>query len=147
MVGYGEEGLKHGTKASMWVDGECEWDEDHVFVVEFSNDVVTVDHKGGGGGVWLVHTPKFVTFMTLKVVVCIGSDGVEDVFSGDRLGWRGWARDVYVGPDGCVRADGYCTIPFYFGEVQVDDSLQLTLEERFVKRRPHPASIMGTVLC
>jgi hypothetical protein len=28
--------------------------------------------------------------------------------------------------------------------VQVDDSLQVTLE-RFVKRRPHPASITGTM--
>jgi len=69
----------------MWVNGE--WDEDHVFVVEFSNDIVTMDERGGGG-VWLVHSPKFTTFMTLKVVVCIGSDGVEDIFSGDVLGWR-----------------------------------------------------------
>ena len=85
VVGGGEECLEHGTKASMWVNGE--WDEDHVFVVEFSNYIVAMDERGGGG-VWLVHSPKFTTFMTLKVVVCIGSDGVEDIFSGDVLGWR-----------------------------------------------------------
>jgi hypothetical protein len=95
-------GLEHGTKVSMWVDGE--WDKGHVFVVEFSNDLITMD-EGGGGGVWLVHMSKFVTFMTLKVVVCIGSDGAEDVFSGDGLGSRGWASDIYDGPFGCVRAD------------------------------------------
>ena len=33
----------------------------------------------GGGG--FVHTSKFSTFMLLKVVVCIGSDFVENVFS------------------------------------------------------------------
>ena len=33
----------------------------------------------GGGG--LVHTPKFSAVMLLKVVVCIGSDFVENVFS------------------------------------------------------------------
>jgi hypothetical protein len=85
VVGGGEECLEHGTKASMWVNGE--WDEDHVFVVEFSNYIVAMDERGGGG-VWLVHSSKFTTFMTLKVVVCIGSDGVEDIFSGDVLGWR-----------------------------------------------------------
>ena len=29
----------------------------------------------------LVHTSKFTAFMVLKVVVCIGSDSVENVFS------------------------------------------------------------------
>ena len=42
--------------------------------------------------------------MTLKIVVYIGSDGFEDVFNDDGLGWRCCAGDVYVGPDGCVRA-------------------------------------------
>jgi hypothetical protein len=42
-------------------------------VVEFADDLVTVDEwcTGGGG---LVHTSKFSVFMALKVVVCIGSD-------------------------------------------------------------------------
>ena len=102
VVGGGEECLEHGTKVSMWVNGE--WDEDHVFLVEFSNYIVAMDERGGGG-VWLVHSPKFTMFMMLKVVVCIGSDGFEDVFSDDGLGWRSCAGDVYVGPDGCVRAN------------------------------------------
>ncbi len=28
-----------------------------------------------------MHTSKFATFVLLKIVVCIGSDNVEDVFS------------------------------------------------------------------
>jgi hypothetical protein len=45
----------------------------HVFLVEFANDLITVDEMciGGGG---LVHMSKFTTFMALKVVVCIGSN-------------------------------------------------------------------------
>ena len=76
---------EHWTKTGKGINRD--WDEDHVFVVEFTNDAVTMDERGGGG-VWLVHSPKFTTFMMLKVVVCIGSDGVEDIFSGDVLGWR-----------------------------------------------------------
>jgi hypothetical protein len=51
-------------------------------VVEFADDLITVDEwcTGGGG---LVHTSKFSVFMALKVVVCIGSDFVENVFNGD----------------------------------------------------------------
>ncbi len=45
------------------------------------------------------------TFMTLKIVVCIGSDGFEDVFSDDGPGWRRRASDVDVGPNGCERAN------------------------------------------
>ena len=42
-------------------------------MVEFANDLITVDEMciGGGG---LVHTSKFTVFMALKVVVCIGSN-------------------------------------------------------------------------
>jgi hypothetical protein len=36
-----------------------------------------------------VHTSKFSTFMSLKVVVCIGSDFVENVFSVSLVGLRG----------------------------------------------------------
>ena len=51
-------------------------------MVEFADDLITVDEwcTGGGG---LVHTSKFSAFMALKVVVCIGSDFVENVFNGD----------------------------------------------------------------
>jgi hypothetical protein len=43
--------------------------------------------------------------MTLKIVVCIGSDGFEDVFSDDGPGWRCQASDVDVGPNGRERAN------------------------------------------
>jgi hypothetical protein len=62
-----------------------EWDEDHVLVVEFTNDAVAMDERRRWGG-WLVCAPKFGPFMTLKIVVCIGSDGFEDVFGDDGLG-------------------------------------------------------------
>ena len=87
----------------MWINGEG--DEKHVFVVEFTNDIVTMNEWGGVCR-WLVHTSKtFVSFMTLKVVVCIGSDSVEDIFSVHGLGWGRWASDVDIGPDGSVWAD------------------------------------------
>ena len=57
------------------------------FSREFSNDVVTMDEWGGCGG-WLVHASELGSFMTLKIIVCIGSDGLEDVFSDDGPGWR-----------------------------------------------------------
>ena len=88
----------------MWIDISEEGD-DHALVVDFTNDIVTINKWEGVGG-WLVHTSKFVTFMMLKkVVVCIGSDGVEDIFRGGVLGRRWWANDVYVCTDGCVWAD------------------------------------------
>ena len=68
----------------MWVDGE--WDENHVSVVKFANNGVTMNEWGGVGG-WLVHTSKFSSFVALKVVVCIGSDSVKDVFSVHVFGW------------------------------------------------------------
>ena len=43
-----------------------------------------------------------------------------------------------------IRKDGMHRRSSPSGEVRVDDSLQTTLG-RFVKRRPHPASIMGTM--
>jgi hypothetical protein len=100
--GGGEEGLEHGAEASMWINSK--WDQDHVFLVEFSNDVVAVNERGGGGG-RLVYSSKFESFMTLKIIVCIGSDGCEDVFSDDGLGGRCCAGDVYVCSDGGIRAN------------------------------------------
>ena len=49
-------------------------------MVEFADYLITGDERciGGGG---LVYTSKFTAFMALKVVVCIGSDSVENVFS------------------------------------------------------------------
>ena len=42
----------------------------------------------GGGG--CVHTSKFSAFMALEVVVCIGSDFAENVFSVRLVGLGGW---------------------------------------------------------
>jgi hypothetical protein len=86
----------------MWVDSEG--DENHVFVVDLTNDIITMN-KWGGVGRRLVHTSKFASFMALKVVVCIGSDSVKDVFSVHVFGWVWWASDVYVCPNGSVWAD------------------------------------------
>ena len=57
-----------------------------------------------------MHTSKFATFVTLKIVVCIGSDYVEDVFSVRLvgLGCRWWSCDIDVCPNGCVRAVVVC---------------------------------------
>ena len=70
----------------MWVDGE--WDENHISVVEFADNIVTMNEWGGLAG-WLVHPSKFSSFVALKVVVCIGSDSVKDVFSVHEFG-RMW---------------------------------------------------------
>ena len=50
------------------VNGER--DMDRVFLVEFADDLITVDERciGGGG---LAHTSKFAAIMALKIVVCI----------------------------------------------------------------------------
>ena len=76
VVGGGEECLLHGTKPCPWINGEG--DEDNFFVY-FANDIITVDERCGGGG-GFVHTSKFASFMTLNIVVCIGSDCIENVF-------------------------------------------------------------------
>ena len=70
----------------MGVDGKR--DENHISVVEFADDVVTMNEWRGVAG-WLVHSSKFSSFVALKVVVCIGSDSVKDVFSGHGF-WRSW---------------------------------------------------------
>ena len=51
-----------------------------------------------------MHTSKFTMFMALKVVVCIGSDSVENVFSVRLvgLGGRRGPGDVNVCPNGGV---------------------------------------------
>jgi uncharacterized membrane protein (Fun14 family) len=40
-----------------------------------------MDERYIGGGGLLGHTSKFAAFMVLKIVVCIVSDCVENVFS------------------------------------------------------------------
>ena len=78
---------------------------DHVFSIEFTNDLITADERciGCGG---LVHTSKFTAFMALKVVVCIGSHSVENVFSVRLvgLGCRWGPSDVDVCPNSGVWA-------------------------------------------
>ncbi len=78
-----------------------EGDEDHVFLLHFTNDIITVDESCGGGG-GFVCMSKFALFMMLKVVICIGSDCVENVFSLGGLGCRWGPGDVDVCPDGVV---------------------------------------------
>ncbi len=53
-----------------------------------------------------MHTSKFSAFMSLKVVVCIGSDFVENVFSVSLvgLGGRRGPGNVDVCPNCCVWA-------------------------------------------
>ncbi len=57
---------------------------------------------GGGGG--FVHTSKFASFMMLKIVVCIGSDCIENVFRLVGLGCRRGPSNVDVCSDGGVWA-------------------------------------------
>ncbi len=72
-----KEGLEHGTKACKWVS--CDWDKYHDFVKEFANNIVSFD-GWCGGSYQFVDVPKFVMFMHLKMVVYIGSDGLDYVF-------------------------------------------------------------------
>ncbi len=70
-------------------------------MIQFANDIITMDERCGGGG-GFVCTSKSALFMTLKVVICIGSDCVENVFSLGGLGCRWGAVDVDVCSDGGV---------------------------------------------
>ena len=51
-----------------------------------------------------MHTSKFASFMTLEIVVCIGSDYIENVFRLVGLGCRQGPVNVDVCPDGGVWA-------------------------------------------
>ena len=79
------------------------------FSIEFADDLITTDERciGCGG---LVHKSKFTVFMSLKVVVCIGSDSVENVFSVRLvdLGGRRGPSDIDVVPNGGVWAMVAC---------------------------------------
>ena len=81
------------------VNGER--DKDHVFWVDFADDLIIVDERCGGGG-GLVHTSKFAMFMVLKIVFCIDSDCVENVFRLVGLGCRRGPDDVDVCPNSGV---------------------------------------------
>ena len=92
-----QERLEHWTKPGKGVNRD--WDEDHVFVVEFANDFVAMDRWGGGGS-WFADSSKFVLFVHLKMVICIGSDGLDDVFR--CVTFWGWCGSC----DGDICADG-----------------------------------------
>ncbi len=102
VMGGGQECLQHGSKTRPRIDGKTE--EDHVFVIKFTNDTVTMDEGGSAGG-GHVHLSQFTLFVMLKIVVCIGSDCVENIFRVRGLGGRGWASDVDVCSDGGVEAE------------------------------------------
>ncbi len=108
--------MEHWTKTGEGVN--CDWDEDHVFVVEFSNDFVAV-YLWGGDSCWFADASDFASFMHLKMVVCIGSDGLDDVFSCMML-WR-WCGSC----DGDICANGGVGAAVVGGGVRV---------ERYVKR-------------
>ena len=82
-----------------------DWDEDHVFVVEFSNDLVAV-YRWGGTSCWFADASEFASFMHLKMVVCVGSDGLDDVLRCMTFwGWCGSCDgDIYICADGGVGA-------------------------------------------
>ncbi len=102
MMGGGEECLQHGSKTCPKIDGKR--DEDHVFDIKFTNDTVAMD-EGGGTGDGLVHPSQFILFVMLKIVVCIGSDCVENIFRVRGLGGKWWASDVDVCSNGGVGAE------------------------------------------
>jgi hypothetical protein len=102
MMGGGEECLQHGSKMCPRINGKR--DEDHVFVIKLTNETVAMDERGGAGG-GRVHPSQFTAFVTLKILVCIGSDCVENIFRVRGLGGRWWASDVDVCSDGCVGAE------------------------------------------
>jgi hypothetical protein len=101
-MGGGEECLQHGSKTCPRINGKR--NEDHVFVIKFTNDTVTIDEGGDAGG-RIVHPSQFNSIVMLKIVVCIGSDYVENIFRVRGLGGRWWTVDVDVCSDGGVGAE------------------------------------------
>ncbi len=68
--------------------------------------MTTVTRDEGGCAVGrLVHPSQFTAFVILKIVVCIGSDCVENIFKVRGLGGRWWASDVDVCSNGGVGAE------------------------------------------
>jgi hypothetical protein len=95
--GGGQDRLEHWTESGKGVN--CDWDEYHVFVVEFAYDVVAVD-RWGGGSYRFVDSSKFVSFVHLKMAICVGSDGLDNVFR-CMMVW-GWCGSC----DGDICTDG-----------------------------------------
>ncbi len=73
-------------------------------MIKFTNDAVAMDEGGDTCG-GLVHPSKFTPFVMLKIVVCICSDCVENVFRVRSLGWRRWDSDVDIYTNGGVGAE------------------------------------------
>ncbi len=71
--------MENWTKLGKGVN--CEWDKDHVFVVEFANDAIIAMDWRGGGSFRFVDSSQFVSFVHLTMVICIGSDGLNNVFT------------------------------------------------------------------
>ncbi len=79
-------------------------------MVKFADDIITRLSpswmKGVVGVGGFVHTSKFTSFMMLKIVVCIGSDCIENFFGLLGLGCRWGPGDVDICPDGGAWAVG-----------------------------------------
>ncbi len=91
-IGGGQERLVHWTKLGKGVN--CEWDEGHVFMVEFTND------RKGGGSCRFVDSSQFALFVHLKMMICVGSDGLNNAVT-CMMVW-GWCGSC----DGDIYADG-----------------------------------------
>ena len=76
-------------------------------------------YRWGGGSCWYADGSKFVSFMHLKMAVCVGSDGLDDVFR-CMMFW-GWCGSC----DGDIYADVGVGAAVVGGGVRV---------ERYVKR-------------
>ncbi len=61
-----------------------------------------MDEGGGAGGGHVHRSSQFTSFMMLKIVVCIDSVCVENIFRVRGLGGRWWASDVEVCSNGGV---------------------------------------------
>ena len=68
----------------------------------YSSPMTSSPWMKGAVGAEGLYMSKFALFVMLKIVVCIGSDCIENVFRMVGLGCRRWAGDVDV----CPNADG-----------------------------------------
>ena len=90
-----------------------------------------------------MHTSKSTSFMALKVVVCIGSDSVGNVFSvrlvGLGLGGRRGPSDVDVCPKWCMGIGG-----MLWGRERNEMSNGRAVESE--RRRNNGSTAMGALL-
>ena len=75
-------------------------------------------YRWGGGGCWFADASKFALFMHLKMMVCIGSDGLDDVFRCMTSWW--WCGSC----DGDVCADGGVGAAVVGGGVRVEQYVE-----------------------